>query len=287
MPSIVQFMHPGRECGPDKPKLNNHKNWNTLNHRRKFLCSDGDYIKDNKLFKNKLMFWGEWEPTSHVKILNQNENPLNPKWLHTPYLPEPIPNSKDLQNTDPFIFENEFKYLLCQQFRQKPRLSQTQLAKHLDCGSLIIFGSIGNAKKPDAFFQLDTVFVVAKSIVYNPLKVPLNLPQISQSYFDIVYSKAFPSNQPDLDLCLYSGATFKNQINGMYSFVPSKLFNNKGIGFPRIGLTNRDVMYISNNLSQGFKITNGLCSKQIETIWQTIVKKSREQDCVEGIGFYF
>jgi hypothetical protein len=285
MPSIVQFMHPGPEHVPNNPPANNHINWNTGNHRRKFLCSDGDYVNNGQLFKGNLMFWGEWEPASNIQPLNQNGNPLYPNWIHFPYLPNQIPNATGLQNTDPFVYDIEFKYLLCQQFRHHP-LNQTQLA-HLDAGSLILFGSAKYPRNPNALFQLDTVFVVADWIVYNPSMQALQPPVISQNYFNIVYSKAYPNNQlnPNLALRLYKGATFNKKINGMYSFSPSQLYDNNNIGFPRISLMNLPP-YIVNNLSQGFHITNNLDLNIVQSFWEQIVNISRQNGCIEGVRFY-
>lgn len=284
MPSIVQFMHPGPEHGSDSRSVKNHKKWNTGKHKRKFLCSEGEYIQNGQIDTAKLMFWGEWEPMSHVQKLNQNGNSLNPKWLHEPYLSNPIPNTIGLQNTDPFVFDNDFKYLLCQQFRKRPRLNITQLA-NLSAGSLILFGSVINAKMPNAFFQLDTVLVVNDWIPYNPLTASLNPTIITKPYYDVVYSKAYQNNQPNLDLRLYRGATFFNQIHGMYSFVPSQLYNGNKTGFSRIRLCN--MKYLTNNLSQGFKITNNLNLNLIQKFWQKIVDISRQKGCVEGTRFYY
>ena len=285
MPSIVQFIHPGPEHGPDNPPLNNYKGWNIGQHRRKFLCSDGDYIENGHLRKGELMFWGEWEAPSNVQQLNQNGNTYNPSWLHSRIVPNPIPVIPNLQNTDPFIFENEFKFLLCQQFRPAI-LTLTQLA-NLDTGSLILFGSLINKDKPTAFFQLDTVFVVNNWIDYNPLANAINIPKISQNYFDIVYTKAYPSNRnhPNLELRLYRGATIHNRINGMYSFVPARLYEANNIGFPRIPLRNMPP-YMHNNKSQGFKITNNLNINAIQAFWDQVVLASQQNGCVEGVRFY-
>jgi len=283
MPSIIQFLHPGSEHRPDNPPLNNHKDWNTNGHKRKFFMHKGDYVDNNQVQCGYLMFWCEWEPPSHVVPLNQNGNNLYPAWLHISDLPNPIPHGQQLQNTDPYIFDTEFKYLLCQQFRPNPFPHPTQLSI-LDIGSLILFGSVINARSPNAFFQLDTVFVVADWIDYNPHNNPLNIPQISQMYFDIVYDKAFFNNQIDIDLRLYRGATFNNRINGMYSFVPAQIFNGQDFGFPRIGLMNMN--YITNNLTQSFRITNNLPNNIIHDFWDNLVQISRQNNCIEGVRFY-
>ncbi len=199
MPSIIQFMHQGTEHGPDNI---NHKEWNTSDHKRKFLTSNAKYLENNEVNIGEVFFWGEWEPQSSVRKLSQNGNPLNPKWLHKPcFLPNPIPNNNSLQNTDPFIFENEFKYLVCQQFKRRPRLRTTSLTQ-IEQGSLILFGSAKYPRTPNAIFQLDTVFVINSWIDYNPRNNPLDLPNISGLYRDVVYKKVFPRRAPNINLRL-------------------------------------------------------------------------------------
>ena len=284
MPKIVQFIHPGVEHGPDKDQTC--KKWNTDKHKRKFLLADGEYVEGEKLKQGQLMFWGEWEPPSKVEKLETNGNSLYPQWLHRPYLPNPLPTNPKLQNTDPFVFGESFKYFRCQQFRKnKP----TQLAS-LDHGSLVLFGS-----HKDTFFQLDTVFVVSKCYGYsssdrNALIDLLNNKGITEDYYQAVFKMAFSSETAcsklkTLNLCLYFGATYDNPIKGMYSFSPAKLYNGKKIGFPRIKQFKYKT-YIEPKLPQGFKITEvGL--DEIKDFWEKIREISRESCCVEGIKFNY
>jgi len=286
MPSIVQFLHPGPEHRPNNPPLNNHINWNIGNHRRKFLKSRGYYVSNGNLepVPVDLVFWGEWEPPSCVQELNQNNNPLNPRWLHTPYVPIPIPNHHGLQNTDPHVFENEFKYLLCQQYRPG-NLNLTQLS-HLEAGSLILFGSKKTSNNQDLFL-LDTVFVIAEATQYNPFNDPLLPPLISDNYFNIVYSKAYANDPPNLNLNLYQGATFHNQFKGMYSFVPAQIYTNgQNHGFPRVSMHNLPLPYsnyINVSKTQGFKITNGLNINHIINFWNYVLCLSQQHHCVEAV----
>jgi len=280
MASIIQFMHQGTEHGPDNK---NHKEWNTGDHKRKFLISNAEYLDNNVINTGQVFFWGEWEPQSSVRKLSQGGNPLNPKWLHKPcFLPNPIPNTIGLQNTDPYVFENEFKYFVCQQFKKQLRLRTTYLAQ-IEVGSLILFGSAKYPNTQNAIFQLDTVFVVNSWIDYNPRNNPLDLPNISALYRDVVYKKAFPRRAPNINLRLYFGASYQNQINNMYSFAPVKLSIHGNVGFQRLSLNNNQ--YINPNLTQGFKISSGLTIQDVYNFWISIRNLSRQQGYLEGLRF--
>ncbi|HEY0654452.1 MAG TPA: hypothetical protein VGD65_15030 [Chryseosolibacter sp.] len=287
MPSIVQFLHSGREHRPENPPSNNYKDWNKGDHLRKFLRAEGEYVLNNSLKKAELCFWGEWEPQSHVSPLLQNGNKFFPKWLHTRDLIHPIPNKPKLQNTDPFVFDHEFKYFVCHQVKKKrksARVVPTALAK-LDVGSLILFGSKAT-DNGNAVFLLDTVFVVSDFIEYNPRVSPLTTQHISQAYYDYVYGKLFSPAGPDVDLRLYMGATFGSKVDGMYSFVPSQVFDpDRKAGFARVPFNNSSP-YISPEMTQGFKVTRNLTPNQVTSFWNTVVSHSRKVGCVEGVHFY-
>ena len=173
---VVQFPHPGGEHGTDRQN-ETHKSWNTGRHKRKFLLSKGKYVEGDKLKRGDLIFWGEWEPPSEVEKLDNENNALLPKWLHKPYLPDPIPKQSNsetdcsgdtvnkeqpyFQNTDPCVFGENFIYFNCKQHKKKSNSierTETELAR-LERGSLILFGSTKGSKPEEAFFMLDTVFV--------------------------------------------------------------------------------------------------------------------------------
>lgn len=284
MPQIVQFTHPGSEHSPDRIG-GNYKSWNKGKHKRKFLLSFGEYVKESTLLNGKLIFWGEWEPPSLVKKLNYRPNLLYPKWLHIPCLPKKIPESdgyqSNFQNTDPYVFAETFRYFVCKQF--KPKTNKiTGLAK-LEKGSLVLFGSTNGMGKDNAFFQLDTVFVVGGYIEYNPSSPKTIRQYIDDQYYNLVYKMAFDKITPSLNLRFYFGATYKNQFNGMYSFSPSLLWNNKSIGFPRVKL--KDIEPLTNNLNAAPKIINKSAS-EVRTFWKKIKSLSRMQGYVEGVKFF-
>ena len=310
---IVQFTHPGIEHGPDQ-KGKDLKSWNTGGHRRKFMRAKGNYVASNgKLITGKeQLFWGEWEPPSKVAALPESPDALQPRWLHIPYLPAEIPSQakssgscsppslkshnsctpscgsdgQGLQNTDPFVFGACFKYFVCKQWSHKTGRS-TGLAT-LEKGSVILFGSTIGKTSRDAFFQLDTVFVIGGYVEYspsNPASLP-NHPLISSDYRKASFHMAFPSKKsdipPDLKLRLYFGATFSDPYNGMYSFAPARVAGKTAEGFPRVPL--RNLPYLTNNLNSAPKYTKTNPSEML-TIWKEIRETSRKHGCVEGVQF--
>lgn len=284
MPKIVQFTHPGGEHKPDKDNKA-HKSWNKGNHKRKFLNAYGKYVQGSGLKEDSLMFWGEWEPPSTVERLDIKENKFMPNWLHKPYLPTTLPIAtgyqQSYQNTDPLVFGDSFRYFVCKQFKPKSR-KETSLAK-LERGSIILFGSTGNQNTKDAFFQLDTVFVVSDYIEYDPSDINALSKYEIDNYRNFVFKMAFPTPLDySLKLRLYIGATFDNPVSEMYSFSPVKIYNNNSYGFPRVPL--KDLDYITNNLNAAPKISE-VGHNDIVKFWKTIRDISREQDCFEGVKF--
>ena len=292
MPSIVQFIHPGNEHKPDNPQLNNSIDWNSGNHRRKFMTAQGKFVDPiNNIKETELMFWGEWEPPSSIIGPLVRPNDFYPKWIHSRKLPVNIPqHTGELQNTDPYIFEGPFKYLLCKQSRasgKTPTQVQRTSLSNLDVGSLILFGSYGKYVKEE-FFQLDTVFVVKSKHPYdtaanNSTKI-INL--TNQRYYETTYLRAYPlRTYYHLIQTLYLGVTYdeRHESNNIYSFVPCKTLES-GIGFPRIRIGHPT--YITNNLSQGQKITDAT-DQQIADFWKYIVDVTRlpGNNCLPGVEF--
>jgi hypothetical protein len=285
---FVQFTHPGGEHRPDKGE--NFKSWNQGKHQRKFLMTDGDFIFENKLTKKKpLLFWGEWEPDS--KIINTLEKPKGdyPRFIQQPIFDNSQPFPR--QNTDPYIYGEQFHYCCCKQWRSgKP----TQLAK-LAQGSIILFGSTINQNTPQAYFALDTVFVVDNFIEYNDENYVSKLQgKVSENYFEITIKSAYDgtfekqvveNKKPEVRC--YFGASFNSKINGMYSFVPCKEYNINTIGFERVKLTNNDFDFITNNLNAAPKMNP--VSNIVENVlrWERLKEIIKKQGFYEGINFNF
>lgn len=150
----IQLNHPSGE----KPfciengyiELNNQiiRIWNDdEKHYRKFICQEGWYINDIKCSPqiSKLSFWGEWEGYSFFYKINEAQG--SPNGVHVPFYSTPILNG---QNTDPYVFGDNFKYAVC---------SQTGVMRKLSNGSVILFGTTTKEG-----FLLDTVFVVKQHI---------------------------------------------------------------------------------------------------------------------------
>jgi hypothetical protein len=241
----------------------------------------GKYVENGSLKEGNLCYWAEWEPPSTVEGISQRGNALNPNYLHTPALPENIPYNEGLQNTDPYIFDGPFKYLLCRQFRQKPRLNISRMTG-IPEGSLILFGSNKNISGVQHFL-LDTILVVQSRIPYNPRNNPLTN-RISKSYNDIVYTKAFQYYIQDLNLTLYQGATFEMRIDDMFSYVPSKIYKSPSDSFQRISIPKS--VYIAPGMNTGFRESRNLSIKEIRNYWEVLVTITREHACLLGVEFW-
>jgi len=301
MPSIIQFFHPGKEHGYDEKCSKNGlllKDWNTIDqkHKRKFVLGEGSYVKDNKKHEGKLLFWGEWEPPSRVELLRQQTycppNGKNPEYLHIPFLPpmNQIKNYQDkliYQNTDPFVFGNNFIYAICRQKRYESLRS-------LDEGSLLIFGSRVNFR-----FVIDTVFVVKAGKKYYSLndinKMELGIyPEIATKF---ILDKNNRVVEPE-GLTLYKGATYDDPENGMYSFVPAKVYEGKKIGYPRFFMPDdfyktKFKSYFQNSQEKDGKIFEGgmmgikynyTTKNEAKEFWQYI-KTAISKDHVLGCNF--
>ena len=308
MPSIIQFIHPGGEHGYDVIERNKYKkNWHILlskngkklDHQRKFMVNEGSYIENDILQKGKLLFWGEWEPTSLVETLNQPQIYIKkidryPEYLHFPYLPpkETIKQYQDenrrnistYQNTDPFIFGNNFRYAICHQ-KHYTRL------KNLEIGSLILFGS-----SIDSRFVIDTVFVVGDKKTYNTSNIE-NIGCDDTFYPEIVLKMTCKNDKSDGEqYTLYYGATYKDRakFNGMFSFVPAKKYSGEKQGFPRFYFSddfynsenNKLNKYISKGLTQGIKSNSEykISINEVKVFWEYI-KNEVSKNYILGINF--
>ena len=95
-------MHPGPELETIEKGI---CPWNTSEHKRKFMRSEGEYIpaKGQPLLKGEIVFWGEWEPPSIVQKFRGNDD--WPRNLHIPVLCKP---PRRALNTDPYVFGKSF-----------------------------------------------------------------------------------------------------------------------------------------------------------------------------------
>ena len=194
---LAQFIHPGGEHEPDH---DGHKSWNERQHRRKFLLSPGRYIASGRHQAGEIVFWGEWEPQS--RVLRRFEAPVldGPRFLYQPYYePPPSWDGIRLQNTDPFVFGEQFHYTAClQHTRQGP----TQL-RYLDRGSILLFGSCRKRR----CFVIDTVFVVDHWLDHSTETYRELYGLVSQTYAEVTIAPWYSATlRPGQSHRLYFGA---------------------------------------------------------------------------------
>jgi len=266
---FVQFPHPGAEHGPDEgPNL---KLWReaSLPHKRKFMLSAGSWTDapDGRPRSGDVVFWGEWEASSHVSDLSP-ESPDDPRWLHRPFLGRPaIPKDEVPQNTDPSVFGHRFLYTFCKQGKIR-RLRQ------LGTGSLILYGS-----KRGGRFVLDTVFVVADCRDHNSgsdreaLTTATN-PTFRATTLDPMYGW---NPGPDCWHRLYFGATVERPVDGMFSFFPCRPADGQPRPFarPPVDLDG----YTLRTLAMGAR-TKLADAEELRRLWNDVVG----QVCGQGLA---
>lgn len=313
---FVQFTHPGGEHGADSRSANR-KSWNYGRHQRKFLRAKGTVMENGQLLSNQdLIFWGEWEPQSLVTRINSNAQKDFPHYIHEPELDLDAQKSIDghlRQNTDPYVFADAFYYRCCKQIKGGKR---TQLS-YLKKGSIILFGSTIHQNTDEAYFGVDTVFVVGDYREYDSNNYEQQLKGFTpELYAEIVGigkiveddgetallqpvsgscgGSCSPSSYTTVESTLrcYSGATPEQPVNGMYSFVPCKRYEGGTTGFERLIIHMKDLSkfnpngreLITNNLNAAPKITEIEDTKAVE-IWNQLCHIVKEQGLLEGVSF--
>ena len=229
-----------------------------------------------------MLYWGEWEPESEAQRI---DNPIDrgPRFIHVPYYV--VPRSyRGLQNTDPFVFGEQFHYTGCQQRTTK---SVTQL-RYLSEGSVILFGSCEDRNE----FVLDTVFVVDRWIDHSRLNYRRVLGgAISPEYEEVTVCPWYQEPVAQAKSCapagsqatwrLYFGVTCANPLQGMYSFFPCRPYDakSKGFGRPRISLPS----VITDNLNQGKKLTEKRSLDEMKLLWRRVAEQVIEQGLALGV----
>ncbi|RFU69506.1 hypothetical protein D0469_09070 [Peribacillus saganii] len=309
--TFVQFMHPGGEHKPQNGE--DIFAWNKNDHKRKFLKNPGKYITglDNSEVKNaELMFWGEWEAQS--KVLQKLDGVNGPNYLHEPFYEKPT-NYTGKQNTDPFIFGDNFYYTCCRQYRRSSngKLSPTLLTR-LQFGSLILFGSCVQNE-----FVLDTVFVVDRNpIQHNADTIDEVVEGLPETYVDVTIAPLYPENFSESDKTkpvdtsksclvnfetqeagdeneeleegdqltfhLYKGVTYENRhsANGMFSFFPCQPYADQNVGFRRPVIKIDD--FLTGNLMMGYKASN-VDQETVKRLWESVVEQVIKQELVLGV----
>ena len=279
---FIQFPHPGSEHTPDKNNPN-HISWNQGEHKRKFIKNPGTYLRGDHKIDSDLIFWGEWEPQSDMIKKLEKKQEGDPKYLYQPYY-SILDNKQFLQNTDPFVFGDNFYYVCC---RQATKRGWTKL-RFLERGSVILFGSSLNNQ-----FVLDTVFVVDSYVDIESLEqisqhvsetdretyVDVTLKHILDNTSDSCIKKNESNCTASQNFRLYTGAKFDNPVNGMFSFFPCLLYKqnlNRGFIRPAIQLSD-----ISPNLTQNFKKLD--TNQDYKQLWQQVKRQVEQAGLKIGI----
>ena len=233
---LVQFPHPGPEHNARPFLADGVFPWNSGDHRRKFLETDGSWQNELGAEQSgRLRFWGEFEAPTRVRALGHKQGRL-PRWVHEPQYPPVVQGRR--QNTDPLVLGG-FHYSNCKQHRLSGQHSPSVMQR-LEPGSVILFGS-----KIDHGFVVDTVFVVASRIEYGRDEVDdLDAPEHVK---DLALRPLYGEPQCHLRFVLYTGATVAHPVNGRWSFVPALPVADQSARFarPRVelpGLVNHALM---------------------------------------------
>lgn len=167
MARIIQFIHPGGEHNAKTGV-----NWNTSSHKRKFLKVKGSYLNNidsQTPIEDTIYFWGEWEAQSFIEKTNQS-SPL-PKYIFSPHYTLPMPAKPD--NTDPFVFGEQFYYCICKQ-------GHYHSLRELKGGDIILFGSNLNEH-----FVLDTLLVIKDKKEYTISNIDSLKENYNQVFYDV------------------------------------------------------------------------------------------------------
>lgn len=278
---FVQFIHPGGEHRPDSGKF---KDWNRSSHKRNFIKNGGRYLHEEKLHEGEIVFWAEWEPESEVIREISDPLPNGPRYIYKPYYIVPI-SYEGLQNTDPFIFGEQFYYEGCQ---QRTKRGPTQL-RYLARGSVILFGSCVNQSD----FVLDTVFVVDDWIDHNRSNYKERLADaVPDVYKNVTISPWYQESFAERKSCirantseswrLYFGASYEHPLNGMFSFFPCQPYEQGEKGFARPHISIRGV--ITDNLSQGKRLNPQKSLQDVNALWNEVAKQVEEQGLMLGVS---
>jgi hypothetical protein len=271
---VVQFMHPGNEADvrPDGwiP-------WNTRDHRRKFMVSSGTSVDaEDQRSRGELFFWGEWEAPAE-SMHRWERAPLLPSHLVAPRMPGAATPTSGLQNTDPYVFGDSFKYTLCKQVR---RNGATTYLTNLEPGCLLLFGS-----KVQRSFVLDTVFVVAPNRrSLTRMNWESETADLSATYRHATLEPMFwgADIKDESVLSLYSGASLGSETHGMFSFVPCIRASVNPLRFARPNIVIDGV--INQELMMGTKRTE-MSVDSVNSIWAEVKTQVQASNLDLGVLF--
>lgn len=290
MAAIHQVNHPGKELNISFRNRKKHKLdyyfcqgnithgvrfWNRCfingkpnSHKRKFIEINGKYVDSLQNSTEKvslLRFWGEYEGHSEFELLSRLKNvPYwnNPIAVHRPFFFNQNIND---QNTDPYIFGNNFYFAIC----KKASLD------NLGNGDIILFGSEFGSK-PNVKFYLDTLFVVndeQESILDNTL-------------YDIIYQESTLKRIGISDctkgtLPVHTGIKFPDNSE-YFSFFPCKQLTDENRSFGRPVIDTVSLGLKRPGARTGSKSRELLPSENIADIWKKIAKEVIKHGFVLG-----
>jgi len=275
----VQLNHPGHQksfkLGKGYRNIGKSiiREWSNENvHFRKFIQNSGHYInglEQSQTIQTDLYFWGEWEGNSFFDQFPKTNNRIFPNGLHKPFHSTAI---RGLQNTDPYIYGEDFKYSVCKQTGQLCSLI-------LD--DIILFGttvpSLGK-------FYIDTVFVVKDFESSSNVQATVGV-RYSQVYKEETLEQLNEYLKPPTKTNnnkIYNSKTWWDDKD-YFSFVPCKL-SSEQYGFERlfISLNNQIFQLSSNPTGKSFLKKCDLSSRDL---WKEIIKLSIEQGFKLGVKF--
>jgi hypothetical protein len=278
VPKFVQFSHPGGEHTPTEGRF---VDWNTGEHLRKFMEVRGTWLdNDNKQHVDEMWFWGEWEPESEVIHTFEGGDPRLPRYLWCPFWVRKHDYGLCV-NTDPLVFGG-FYYSDCRQ-------ADNEGLRELLPGSVIIFGS-----RLEGEWVVDAVFVVAKRapydrIFYDRVYETRDL-VIPEGYEEVVLQRNCRPYGGERRRTLYVGATFDNQVDGMFSFVPclpKPQDLRQAVGFRRPAIQ-LPADYFDPDFWRGAIGANAeLTKRTVKDLWQSVKEQVRSQGLCLGISMPF
>jgi hypothetical protein len=271
------------------------REWNNDNeHYRKFIQNSGCFLnglKDLNPTQAELYFWGEWEGNSVFNPFAKADYNILPNGVHKPFHSTVV---RGLQNTDPYVFGEEFKYCVCK---------QTGQLKTLVKDDLILFGTVMPSLNK---FYIDTVFVVKDHDLSADIQ-KTNGKNYSQAYRETTLEqlqeylqKPMSSNENEVSCgktgCgnnyrditktnenkVYRGKTWWDDKD-YFSFVPCKEQCGDA-GFERL------YVELDNQTFQPFANRTGVsylekCELSSKDLWKEIVKIAIKQGFTLGVKF--
>lgn len=272
---VVQFIHPGAEHRVDKYGWTP---WNQLQHKRKYMAVSGSAINQSSSSDNSGLFvWGEWEGPSRSIFNWPKKRGEFPMHLVVPQFPGHAKPIAGLQNTDPYIFGDYFKYTLCKQVNKN---GVPNFLTRLQPGSLILFGS--NVKNN---FVLDTVMVLSEiklehsladwsSVLYG-CSDTYRAMTLEPMYFD-------KNTKPESRFTYYQGASHQAPFNETYSYSPCIQETRLPQGFERPNVSLPGV--INQKLMMGQKFSR-MSMSAIRECWLDVQSQVFDFDLSLGVKF--